>query len=184
MPTKIPYTPEKEEVKRRCRELISKWGLLKRQQKMLDERLTTGSAATHSSAIAQLMKRAEAHLEKKHKQDSAAMAENFSSLENAQISSDCQPQAYRASEIETTGVKMRDTLRRRLVELLRQARLDLLIERNDKEERKDVPFGEAQLLINEEWPLECALRLENHMWSKIAAGKAYRDKSRSLLFNL
>ena len=38
--------------------------------------------------------------------------------------------------------------------------------------------------ISEEWPLECALRLENYLSMNFKHGKPYNDKSRSLIFNL
>ena len=68
--------------------------------------------------------------------------------------------------------------------MLRKARADLLEDRRVAEEHKTATFGEPELTIEESWPLECALRIENHMWSKLASGKLYSDKSRSLLFNL
>ena len=41
-----------------------------------------------------------------------------------------------------------------------------------------------ELSIDEEWPLECALRLENSLCKTFKHGKPYSDKSRSVLFNL
>lgn len=38
--------------------------------------------------------------------------------------------------------------------------------------------------ISEDWPLECALRLEDHLSLKFKHGKPYNDKGRSLIFNL
>ena len=38
--------------------------------------------------------------------------------------------------------------------------------------------------ISEDWPLECALRLENHLSLSFKHGKPYNDKGRSLIFNL
>ena len=38
--------------------------------------------------------------------------------------------------------------------------------------------------IDEAWPLQCALRLEDHLSRTFQHGKPYNDKSRSLLFNL
>ena len=37
VPIKIPFTLDKEEVKKRCRNLISKWGLMRREQKLKQE---------------------------------------------------------------------------------------------------------------------------------------------------
>ena len=59
VPIKLPYTLEKEEVKKRCRELISTWGLMRRQQKLRED--SVGEAGT-ASALSMLMRKAEAHL--------------------------------------------------------------------------------------------------------------------------
>lgn len=61
------------------------------------------------------------------------------------------------------------------------------------EESKETPFGSAMFEledrsdihnISEDWPLECALRLENHLSLNFKHGKPYNDKGRSLVFNL
>ena len=38
--------------------------------------------------------------------------------------------------------------------------------------------------ISEDWPLECALRLEDHLSLNFQHGKPYNAKGRSLIFNL
>lgn len=68
VPIKIPITQEKQEVKKRCRELISKWGMQRREQKMQEERKQAGS----TSSLAMLMRRAQESLvEKKERQQYA-----------------------------------------------------------------------------------------------------------------
>lgn len=37
VPIKLPYTMEKEDVKKRCRELIGKWGMMRRMRKLTYE---------------------------------------------------------------------------------------------------------------------------------------------------
>ena len=47
-----------------------------------------------------------------------------------------------------------------------------------------VELEEEDIRVTAEWPLECALRLENQLSLTFKHGKPYNDKSRSLLFNL
>jgi len=59
----------------------------------------------------------------------------------------------------------------------------------EEDKTPEVPFGEIAIVvensyIDESWPLECALRLEDHLSRNFQHGKPYNDKSRSLLFNL
>ena len=69
MPIKLPYTMEKENVKKKCREQISKWGLMRRTQKLREERgIMVGTGTTASSALSQLMRKAEAQLKARKQQ--------------------------------------------------------------------------------------------------------------------
>ena len=96
------------------------------------------------------------------------------------------------------------------MDILRKARQEVILEQTKKctsdqrtqdesgnqeevEEVKEMAFGEiVEVLddddeatsISEEWPLECALRLEDHLSLNFKHGKPYNDKSRSLIFNL
>jgi len=56
VPIKTPVTPDKEDIKKRCRELIAKWGLMRREQKL---KLESGAGQT---AFSMLMRKADAHL--------------------------------------------------------------------------------------------------------------------------
>ena len=63
VPIKLPYTMEKEDVKKKCRELISKWGMMRRSQKLRDERSMAGSGSiSANSALSILMRKAEAQI--------------------------------------------------------------------------------------------------------------------------
>ena len=73
-------------------------------------------------------------------------------------------------------------MRRRLLEILTLARNEIL---SSEENKQELPFGQiAGSSIEEDWPLECALRLEDFLSHNYQHGKPYNDKSRSLLFNL
>ena len=59
----------------------------------------------------------------------------------------------------------------------------------EEDKAAEMSFGEIvqvveNIYIDESWPLECALRLEDHLSKSFKHGKPYNDKSRSLLFNL
>ena len=104
VPIKLPYTTEKEEVKKRCREIIKKWGLQRRNQQMREDKLVERTKGASSSALAQLMLKAKASLEQKRTQEIHQATLAKSSFAQTINSEEQAAQQYRAAEIATTGV--------------------------------------------------------------------------------
>jgi hypothetical protein len=67
----------------------------------------------------------------------------------------------------------RDTMRRRLVEIL-----------YDRVKNPYITGGISNSLLKQEVLIDRALRIENQMFRTQGMGKAYFDKSRSIIFNL
>jgi hypothetical protein len=63
-------------------------------------------------------------------------------------------------------------LRAKLVDILRSAFNRTSVETSEETKGEN------------DWALECALRLENEIYRLFKAGKLYNDKARSVLFNL
>lgn len=87
--------------------------------------------------------------------------------------------------IASTGMNYRDSIRKKLVEILRNAFVEL--DQDVVPQAQETRFGEpakVKVVQYDDWPLQCALRLEEEIYRVHRSGKPYVDKSRSLLFNL
>ena len=167
------FSLEKENVKKKCRDLISKWGFLRRQQRLKEENPAFGNS------FGSLMQRAEEMLKKKNE------TRQTNAFSEEKTESGKQEQKYRAYMIASTGMNYRDSIRKKLVDILRQAQIE--IESSRPVVIKESDFGEparVKVVEYDEWPLQCALRLEDEIYRLHKSGKPYVDKSRSVLSNL
>ena len=72
------------------------------------------------------------------------------------------------SEIGNTGIIARDQMRRKFVNIFKEGLSDK--NKFNEEDRR--------------WAAECALKLEDCLYSMFREGKPYADKARFLIFNL
>ena len=141
------FSIEKEDVKKKCRELISKWGFLRREQRLKEENPAFGNS------FAALMQRAEEMLKKKREEQTRQniAPKDKQSGEGGTLGQ--QKQQYRAHMIASTGMNYRDSIRRKLVAILRQAQDEM--KQNTQISNKDtMSGGKANVKEKEEeWPL-------------------------------